>query len=233
MTSTEEDSLRVSYSSHATWGRLYPLDIGEPVTIYLLRHGETHWNRVRRLQGQKDSPLTWLGVQQVIAFGTRLAAEFASGPPPLLFASPLGRTIQSASLIADVMGVPFSQVRFDERLLERNQGAWDGLTAEEIAAGFNPDPHARRDWDFAPPGGESLRQVHDRVAAFVADQSGDQVTIAICHGVVSRVMRGAQLGLSPAQVVDLPAHTQDRFFKLKDGKVESILCESAVSGSGD
>ena len=197
------------------------------MTIYLVRHGETHWNRVRKLQGQKDSPLTWLGVQQVIAFGRQLAQEFAGKPVPHIFASPLGRTAQSASIIADVMGLPFSNVQFDERLLERNQGAWDGLTADEINAAFSPDPTERRAWDFAPPGGESLQQVHERVASFVAELPIDQVSIAICHGVVSRVMRGVHLALPPKEIIDLPGHTQDRLFKLHKGRVESILCESA------
>lgn len=192
--------------------------------LYLVRHGETHWNRVRRLQGQLDSPLTLRGVQQVIAFGKTLAPLLAGEPNVRFVASPLGRTRQTAAIIADVLNVPFADVEWDERLLERNQGAWDGLTADEIESRFHPEPYERRTWDFAPEGGESLADVHLRVSDFLASLEPGRTTVAVCHGVVSRVMRLAHQQLPTGEVMNIPSHKQDRFYRLHGSTVEDILC---------
>ena len=64
-----------------------------PATLYLLRHGETTWNRIGRLQGQLDAPLTRLGLAQIDAVAHCLAG-LVNGTSFRLVASPLGRTRQ-------------------------------------------------------------------------------------------------------------------------------------------
>ena len=87
--------------------------------LYILRHGETHWNQQGRLQGQKDSPLTDKGRQQALSQGEVLRS--VKSLPHIVFVSPLGRTLTTANLAA-----PFIETHVKEpRLLEINFGAWE------------------------------------------------------------------------------------------------------------
>lgn len=192
------------------------------MTIYLVRHGQTCWNRDLRLQGQKDSPLTLLGIDQARAFGDCLARELADRDYEV-HVSTLPRAQQSASIIAERLGFPWEQMRHEARLKERNQGRWDGLNAQEIESGFSPDPALRRTWDFAAPDGESMADVHARVSTWLSEHADQGRTIvAVCHGVVSRVMRGSYLKLAPPEILRVPSHSQDRLFRLVNGNVEPL-----------
>ena len=123
----------------------------------VVRHGQTQWNVEARVQGHGDSPLTAQGLAQADAIGERLARERFD----VLVASDLGRAMGTAERIArrcNLAVVP------DPRLRERDFGAGEGLTYEEIDARW-PNVFSRTgevDPDLAIPGGESRRQFHDR-----------------------------------------------------------------------
>lgn len=89
--------------------------------IYLMRHGETDWNKARRMQGQSDIPLN--------EFGLQLAYETAEGLKEVkfgaIFSSPLIRASVTAGIIAEGRGIP---VETDERLIEMNFGSGEGDT---------------------------------------------------------------------------------------------------------
>jgi broad specificity phosphatase PhoE len=68
--------------------------------ILLVRHGQTEFNRERRLQGHVDSPLTPLGLRQAVAVAELLAGMTATGESWLLASSPLGRARDTATVIA-------------------------------------------------------------------------------------------------------------------------------------
>lgn len=99
--------------------------------IYLVRHGETEFNLVRRYQGWLDSPLTENGVAQAIAIGRRLA-QLPDAATAEIVASPIGRAKRTAELIAAEMGR--ADIAYDDRLREISIGSWDGLDRDEIAA---------------------------------------------------------------------------------------------------
>ena len=101
--------------------------------IYLVRHGQTEFNREGRYQGRVDSPLTELGLAQARAAGARLAALAAEeGGNWIIETSPLGRARRTAEIIAQSMGLPALTV--DPRLIEVSYGEIEGLTAAEIEA---------------------------------------------------------------------------------------------------
>jgi broad specificity phosphatase PhoE len=133
--------------------------------ISFVRHGETALNRDGRLQGRVDSELSPRGLEQVARLATRLSEwEIAA-----VYSSPLARARQTAMAIAAVSGC---EVEIDERLIELDYGEWDGLPLSEIrpkrGASWFADPN------FAPPGGESLVAVTQRVEAFCVDRlTGD------------------------------------------------------------
>lgn len=92
--------------------------------IYLVRHGETEWNRAGRMQGQLDSPLTERGQAQARAVGETLA-ELTNGANGLaLVASPLGRTMATATIIAEALDS--LNIATDARLMEMS---WASGTA--------------------------------------------------------------------------------------------------------
>src|SRR5205085_7242130 len=124
-------------------------------TIFLVRHGETEWNRARRYQGWRDSPLTEEGRAQAEALG-RLLSRLPEARSAALVASPLGRARHTAEIIRECLGRT-EPLRFDDRLRELSFGSWDGFTRADIAA-LMPgafDDERRDEWYFATPDGET------------------------------------------------------------------------------
>jgi probable phosphoglycerate mutase len=160
-------------------------------SVWLIRHAESEWNALGRWQGQRDPLLSERGRAQAQA----LATSLASAGIDAIVASDLARARETAAIVGRAIDAP---VRLDERLRERDLGHWSGLTSVEIAARW-PADLARlraRDLDLQPGGGESLRALHARVAAFVAALArapGDGAIAVVTHAGVLRA-----LGIAPA-----------------------------------
>ena len=190
------------------------------MTIFLVRHGETEWNRVRRYQGWRDSPLTPEGVMQAEALGRRLCTLPEAAPAEIV-ASPLGRARRTAEIIAECLGRR-GPLRFDDRLREISLGSWDGMDRRELRA-RNPDLFAgdgRWEWYFRTPDGETYDGFAGRVASWLSEL-GREPLIVVSHGVVTRVLRGLCAGLPRAEALRL-AVPQDRIFHLAGGAMQEI-----------
>ncbi len=200
-------------------------------TIYLLRHGETTWNRIGRLQGQLDAPLTRLGLAQVDAAGRALAG-LLDGSGFRMVASPLGRTRQSAAVVAEHLGVDYEAIAWDDRLKEITLGDWDGFPGWSALARAHPEEAVRRDadpWNYRYPNGESSQDVQDRVRPFLAEcQAMGGVHVVVAHGVVNKVLRGLYLGLTREQTFALD-RPQDAFHRLEAGSEARIDVAVPVS----
>lgn len=163
------------------------------IDLWLVRHGETDWNRELRFQGHLDAPLNALGLQQAQRLGQHLAAH---SPRPLL-ASDLLRTRQTAEPLA---GQWQTLVLPDALWREQSFGVIEGLTLEEVRV-RHPEVvqgWRRHDPDFAPAGGESRRQFHTRMVQAVqrlverCAQEGWQSPVVVSHGgVLDMVYRSA------------------------------------------
>lgn len=179
--------------------------------IYVLRHGETEWNRDRRMQGWLDSPLTARGRAQAARQAEILAAEGALGLP--LYCSTAGRTRATAEIA--MPGVP---AVLDDRLREISLGSWDGLTGAEIAAtgGNPPGAFGEGDgfWWYDTTPGEKFAGLKARIDAFATELTGPAVIVT--HGIASMFLRGALLGLDLDGIADLPGG-QGVVYHLKDG----------------
>ena len=163
------------------------------IDLWLVRHGETDWNRELRFQGHLDAPLNALGLRQAQRLGLHLAAQV---PRPLL-ASDLLRTRQTAEPLAGQWQTP----AWPEPLWrEQSFGVIEGLTLDDIRE-RHPEVvqgWQRHDPDFAPAGGESRRQFHARVMQAVQTlverclQEGWQAPVVVSHGgVLDMVYRSA------------------------------------------
>ncbi len=150
--------------------------------LILIRHGETLWNRERRMQGQRDSPLTDTGMHQARCLGRRLADLSFS----VLYSSDLGRAYETARSVAGVTG---HDIAAEPRLRERHFGVFEGLTTDEIASRFPAeyDCFKSRNPAYVIPGGESAQQFRDRCLAVLEDiaerHSGETVAV-VTHGLV-------------------------------------------------
>ena len=126
--------------------------------LWLSRHGQTAWNAERRYQGHGDSGLTVQGEWEASALGQRLAAT----PIDIVYTSDLGRAWRTAELAMAGRNIPIVR---DSVWREVQYGAWEGLTRVEVKARY-PDLWRQRASDkagVAPPGGESLLQLQERV----------------------------------------------------------------------
>lgn len=192
--------------------------------LYLLRHGETVWNRERRVQGHLDSPLTLRGIRQAERCGARLASLVDPRDGWRIVASPLGRAWQTAVIVAEVIGWESGAIATDERLKEIAWGRWDGLTAAEIEAIDAELWQARIDdrWTRPPPGGgETQTALFERACTWLASIEPGARLVVIAHGALGRALRTAYLGLEPAAMLDLD-QPQDAFFRLAGGTIERI-----------
>lgn len=189
--------------------------------ILLLRHGQTEWNRDRRLQGQGDSPLTSLGKAQARAMGQAARAALGAGVRPRLMASPLGRTLATADLVAFELGISAAPLT-DPRLMELHFGSWEGLTGPEtIDTLTHLEPHWRY---FHSPDGERHEVIMARVRSWLEEFADrPEPLVVVSHGLTGKLIRGVY-GKLDDEAILRQDHPQDAIFKLAGGTVERLPC---------
>jgi probable phosphoglycerate mutase len=176
--------------------------------VYYIRHGETEWNAMGRLQGAQDIPLNALGRRQAANAGGILADLIArdgySESSLVFIASPLSRARLPRELVRATMNLSPDDYALDDRLREIGYGRWEGSTLAQMQAA-DPELFARRQadkWTVPPPGGESYAQVQARVSDWYDSLEAD--TVAVAHGGTARALMVA-LGIeTPEGAADLP-----------------------------
>jgi alpha-ribazole phosphatase len=163
--------------------------------VYLVRHGETQWNRERRVMGQLDIPLNDIGREQVRRTAELLAKEEFSA----IYCSDLSRAVETAQIIAtphklDVITVP--------ELREARYGLWEGLAWQEVLERF-PEEYEMRRTDpenFRPSGGESRKELYERASQIfsrLVARHSKQKIVLVTHGGTIRAILRYVLGLGP------------------------------------
>src|SRR5579862_2703990 len=193
-------------------------------TIYYIRHGETEWNALGRLQGVQDIPLNALGRTQSVHAGHVLAdlltRDGQSASSISFVASPLGRARQTMDLMRGVLRLPLSGYAIDDRLREIGYGQWEGSTLAEMEA-KEPDLFARRQaekWTVAPPGGETYVEVQARVADWYRGIKAD--TVAVAHGGTARALM-VTLGILTPEIAADWSVGQGMVYVFRDGEMSS------------
>jgi probable phosphoglycerate mutase len=141
--------------------------------LAMIRHGQTEWNEAGRVQSRSDIPLSCAGRKAVQQW--RVPEGFGDF---VWFASPLRRAVETAELLSD------REVTIDDRLIEMDWSAWEGKYLWELRAeiGDLRDAWQAKGLDFRAPGGESPRQVQERLRSFFLDRvRAGTPTIAVCH----------------------------------------------------
>lgn len=185
--------------------------------ILAIRHGETAWNRDTRIQGHTDIDLNAHGRWQA----GRLAQALQEEPIAAFYASDLSRARETAEAVARHHG---ARVQTLHGLRERSFGRFEGQTWAELEARFPVEALAwrKRVPDFAPPGGESLLQLHDRVVSTVEQLAsrhpGQQVLLVAHGGVLDILYRAAtRLELQAPRSWELPNTAINRLLWSPEG----------------
>jgi ribonuclease H / adenosylcobalamin/alpha-ribazole phosphatase len=194
---------------------------GWPQTLWLVRHGQSEANvasqsaeasgalEVPLAFRDMDYPLSGLGREQAAALGKRFAGETK---PEIILASPYVRTRQTTDLFcAQFVEHDRPQLRFDERLRERERGAFDGLTVagvkERLPYEFDKRQFIGKFYHRAP-GGESWCDVVQRLRAVVdrvlLQHAGQRVMI-VSHEVVIYCLRYILEEMDEAQILAIDA----------------------------
>ncbi len=157
---------------------------GTPTTVLLLRHGVTASTEAKLFcgRGGGDPGLTATGRQQAQRAADWLVRRAAADPVDHVVASPLLRAQQTAAPAAEALGLPVETV---DDLAELAFGQWDGLTIDQVRAGW-PELLARwfDDQRAAPPGGESLAALDKRVGAALKrllDEHAGRTVLVVSH----------------------------------------------------
>ncbi len=157
--------------------------------LFLIRHGESSWNTLGLAQGQGDQArLTRRGRRQAAA----AAGRFRGHPVRALYSSDLRRALETAAAFSEVLALP---VHTDARLRERSLGVLEGTAATSISpSAIGVEAGRVTDPDIRPPGGESVRDLYTRAAAFcddlgtvAGDDAGGDVVV-VAHGGTLRVL---------------------------------------------
>ncbi|HEY7858296.1 MAG TPA: bifunctional RNase H/acid phosphatase [Candidatus Nanopelagicales bacterium] len=176
-------------------------DLGDPMVLTAVRHGVTTATLARTFSGAggEDHPLSARGLAQVAASAAEVVTR---GGGDVLVCSPLLRTRQSADAIAEATGLRPVVV---DGLAECRFGQWDGLTFAEVQARWPEHMSAwLTDPEVAPPGGESARQLYDRVGGTLEgllEQHSGRRVIAVAHvgtirALVARVLATPLLSMN-------------------------------------
>ncbi|MDQ3461167.1 MAG: histidine phosphatase family protein [Deinococcota bacterium] len=154
--------------------------------LTLIRHGLTAWNSSRRFQGHSDVPLSAEGRAQTRALAKRLKTEGVTA----VYSSPLRRAAETARVL-----FPEREILFDDRLKELDFGVFEARTLEENLlhpewAHWYGDPFGR-----AAPGGESYRELRERVVAWLGDLQEEGYIVAVAHSGTIQMLLAHVLGI--------------------------------------
>lgn len=156
-------------------------------TVVLMRHGQSEWNRSRRLAGRSDVALSDLGRKQASA----ARAVVARLSPGSVVCSPLQRARETAALL----GHPSPLIEND--LQENDVGQWTGRSIDELIEQHGPAYRRWRNGQASPPGGEDWKDLSDRVEqAILPHVAGGGTVLIVAHGGVIRAAVSRLVGTS-------------------------------------
>lgn len=169
--------------------------------LLLIRHGQTDWNIEDRIQGLTNNPLNKKGMTQAEDLAEKIASTYSD--ITAIYSSDLDRALVTAQITGNSLHLP---VKKREQLRERNNGAAEGLTAEEEQVLYGtseemlnqlyPDYHQR--WDHTSiPGAESynelLKRVKNELIDIATKHLGEQVAV-FAHGEILGIFVSDLLG---------------------------------------
>lgn len=190
--------------------------------LYFIRHGQTDWNAEGRYQGTQDIPLNAIGRAQADANGPLLRMllerEGKGAGDFDWFATPLGRTQETARRILAAFDPPQPAVKIDQRLIEISFGIYEGKLVTDLHEHpmFAPGSRDETFWSYRPEQGENYDDVVVRLEDFARELK--RPAIMVGHGGILRVLRHLIAGASQVDVVNWST-PQDVVYHFADGEM--------------
>lgn len=172
--------------------------------LYLMRHGETDWNKQGRIQGIQDIGLNERGIGQIQEASRRLREKINL---QAIISSPLRRAYDSANIIASVHGL---SVKVDSRFSERCFGELEGKTLEEIRYVFQiANPELIHSPIYGVEAVESMqRRVHEGIGSLEA--SAGRNVLIVTHGSIIRMITGQAEIIENGTIIELTDKPESR-----------------------
>ena len=185
----------------------------EATRIYLVRHGETVWNREKRWQGHIDKPLNETGIKQAEA----VADFFEEHTCDVIYSSDLRRAYDTADASGSRIGVGIIK---DERLREKHMGIMQGLSVEEFKKNnrIEYDKMMSNPSGYIIPEGETMEEFRDRVISCLKEiisENPGKTAAVFCHG--------GNLNVILRHILDIPL-TVKRSFSIFNGSIARLTC---------
>ena len=162
--------------------------------IYLVRHGESKWNKLKKIQGQQNIPLTEKGIEQAKLVGKRLVDEGIEK----IYSSDLKRAYDTAKIVGDMLKIDVIPTK---GLREINFGIWEGLTADILKSKFNKEQEL---WLKEPEklkieGAESISELQARamqeINTIISDNNVNNILI-VSHSATLKTIILGLLGIN-------------------------------------
>ena len=188
--------------------------------LLLVRHGESEWNAIRRLQGQADIELSTRGEQQARA----LAPMIGTYRPDLVVTSDLRRAAHTAELLG------YPDAKREPGLREHDVGAWTGEAIADIKARELDNYLGWRAGTHTPRDGESWDRFCQRIDAVLGQvlAEAEDTALLVCHGGVIRAALFVSLGLEPARIIPVgPASLTILAFPDTSARLEAFNVSAA------
>jgi probable phosphoglycerate mutase len=168
--------------------------------IFLVRHGATVLTLEDRFAGATDVELSDEGREQVRRLATRLQGERVAA----IYASPLGRTVETARILAEPHGL---EIQTRDGLREISHGRWEQMTRKEVEQAFPEEAAAweKDPYTFAPVGGESGLAVTARALPVLMDivrAHPKSNVMVVSHKATIRLLLSSLLGFDPRRYRD-------------------------------
>ena len=168
--------------------------------IFLVRHGATVLTAEDRFAGATDVELSDEGREQVRRLATRLAGENIKA----IYASPMGRTIETAEILAEPHSL---EVQTRDGLREISHGRWEQMTRKEVEQAFPEEAAAweKDPYTFAPMGGESGLAVTARALPVLMDIVREHAAnniLVVSHKATIRLLLSSLIGFDPRRYRD-------------------------------
>ncbi len=178
--------------------------------LLLLRHLQSQWNKENRFTGWTDIPLSEEGIESA----KEVAGKLAGFQIDQVYTSPLTRNRETVSLILENLGKKDLPIIIDKALDERNYGRLQGLNKAEVKKQYGEEQVRlwRRGWNDAPPEGESLKDVYNRVVPFYEEhiekdlKAGKNVLVVASHNSLRALVKHIE-NIPDEQIINLEIPT--------------------------
>ena len=204
------------------------LSLPNGITLFFARHGETVANRQGRFQGRTlDTALTPLGIEQAGTIARIMQHNVDDLSRLSRMSSSLPRARRTMEIVLSTLGLRDNSYAIDDRIIEIDLGAWDGLTKQEARA-LDPVAYDAREadkWNVrSVDSRENYCDVARRATSWIGDLKTD--TFAISHGAFTRILRGLFAGMSWQEMSALD-EPQGCVFRVRESLVERLNLPSS------